>query len=102
MDAQEQAEKIILAKIKQMETQAKKFEDKVNVLLKEIIEIDKENKKLSENEKENQEKINANNAKKSQLFLEIKKINQEKEKALGCDLQLAFRDDSAIKTELPI
>ena len=44
MDAQENAEKIILAKLKMLEKQATKFENQVNDVLKEIATIDKENK----------------------------------------------------------
>ena len=44
MDAQENAEKIIMAKLKMLEKQATKFENQVNDVLKEIATIDKENK----------------------------------------------------------
>ena len=33
---------------------------------------------------------------------EITKINKEKEQALGCELNLAFRDDSNIRPSLNI
>ena len=46
MDAQENAEKIIMAKLKMLEKQATKFENQVNDVLKEIATIDKENKAL--------------------------------------------------------
>ena len=46
MDVQENAEKIILAKLKMLEKQATKFEDQVFAKLKEINILDKENKVL--------------------------------------------------------
>ena len=46
MDAQENAEKIILAKLKMLEKQATKYENQVNDVLKEMASIDKENKVL--------------------------------------------------------
>lgn len=103
MDAQENAEKIILAKLKILEKQATKFEDQVFAKLKEINILNKENKILSaKNDKESKDKIEANNLKIKELHQQIKEINKEKEKALGCELNLAFRDDSNIRPSLNI
>ena len=96
MDAQENAEKIILARIKQMEKTAKKYEDQINELFKQIDSLEKENRKLlKDDNKNNEQKI-------KELLLDIKKLNKQKEDALGVPLDLNFRDDSNIRPNVDI
>ena len=88
MDAQENAEKIIMAKLKMLEKQATKFENQVNDVLKEIATIDKENKALI--------------AKGDADSLKNVEDNKEKEAAIGCELNLGFRDDSNLRPKVDI
>jgi phage host-nuclease inhibitor protein Gam len=103
MDAQENAEKIILARIKQMEKTAKKYEDQINELFKQIDSLEKENRKLLKDDNKNNEQIiNENKQKIKELLLDIKKLNKQKEDALGVPLDLNFRDDSNIRPNVDI
>ena len=64
MDAQENAEKIILAKLKMLEKQATKYENQVNDVLKEMASIDKENKVLiAKGDTESLKQVEANKEK---------------------------------------
>ena len=90
MDNQENAEKIIKAKLKQLELQAQIYEEKVKKILLEANNLDKENRSLLKNNENNQ------NDKK------ILQINKDKEVALGYDLNLMFRDDSTIRPTVDI
>ncbi|MCQ2816116.1 MAG: hypothetical protein MJ252_02510 [archaeon] len=103
-DAKEQAEKIILAKMKAMETKARKYEDKVNAVLKQITDLNEENRRLDQNNFDdiNTDRIASNKEKIANLRKEIKKINEEKERDLGVELNLDFRDDFSIRPKLDI
>lgn len=103
MDAQENAEKIILAKLKMLEKQATKFENQVSDVLKEIASIDKENKTLTaKGDSESLKQVEANKIKIKELHHKIKQINKDKEKAIGCELNLGFRDDSNLRPKVDI
>ena len=68
MDAQENAEKIILAKLKMLEKQATKYENQVNDVLKEMASIDKENKVLiAKGDTESLKQVEANKEKIKEL-----------------------------------
>ena len=103
MDAQENAEKIILAKLKMLEKQATKYENQVNDVLKEMASIDKENKVLiAKGDTESLKQVEANKEKIKELHKEIKQINKDKETAIGCELNLGFRDDSNLRPKVDI
>ena len=104
MDNQENAEKIIKEKLKQLELQAQLYEEKVKKILLEANNLDKENRNLSKNNENNQNdvKIQENKEKIQKLNKKIIKINKDKEAALGCDLNLMFRDDSTIRPTVDI
>lgn len=103
MDAQENAEKIIMAKLKMLEKQATKFENQVNDVLKEIATIDKENKALiAKGDADSLKKVEDNKVKIKELHQKIKQINKEKEAAIGCELNLGFRDDSNLRPKVDI
>ena len=104
MDSQENAEKIIKAKLKQLELQAQIYEEKVKKILIEINNLDKENRGLLRNNENNQNnsKIEENKEKIQKLHKKIIQINKDKEEALGCDLNLMFRDDSTIRPTVDI
>ena len=101
MDNQENAEKIIKAKLKQLELQAQIYEEKVKKILLEANNLDKENRSLLKNN-ENDKKIEENKEKIQKLHKKILQINKDKEVALGCDLNLMFRDDSTIRPTVDI
>ena len=104
MDSQENEEKIIKAKLKQLELQAQLYEEKVKKILLEANNLDKENRNLSKNNENNQNdvKIQENKEKIQKLHKKIIQINKDKEAALGCDLNLMFRDDSTIRPTVDI
>ena len=104
MDNQENAEKIIKAKLKQLELQAQIYEEKVKKILLEANNLDKENRSLLKNNENNQndKKIEENKEKIQKLHKKILQINKDKEVALGGDLNLMFRDDSTIRPTVDI
>ena len=103
MDAQENAEKIILAKLKMLEKQATKYENQVNDVLKEMASIDKENKVLiAKGDTESLKQVEANKEKIKELHKKIKQINKDKETAIGCELNLGFTDDSNLRPKVDI
>ena len=73
-------------------------------ILLEINNLDKENRTIIKNNENNQNnsKIEENKEKIQKLHKKIIQINKDKEEALGCDLNLMFRDDSTIRPTVDI
>lgn len=96
----ENVEMIIKAKLKQMEFQAMKYELEISKIAADIVELEKENRKYKA---ENNTEKCLDIAKKIQESRQkIKQLNKQKEKDLGCELNLTFRDDFRIKTKVNI
>jgi hypothetical protein len=100
-DIKENYAKIIQNKIKQIQAQAEKYESKVKLEVKKIIEIE-EKIKVLKNADDNEEEIIKLELEIKEIRKVIKEMNKEKYLVLGCEMDIGFNDDLCIKSDMLI
>ena len=103
IDVKENMAKIIETKMKQLKTQAEKYENDIKSEIRKIINAEDEIKLLNQtNNQESKSIILSHEEQIKQSRVIIKNLRKEKKQLLECDVQVTFYDDFHISSELPI
>jgi len=102
-DVKENMAKIIEAKMKQLKTQAEKYEKEIKIELRKIFDAENQIKLLNQNNEESKLTILTTHVEQiKQSRITIRNLKKEKNQLLECDIQVSFYDDFNLTSDFTI